>query len=120
MQYHSFWRRFSGNSMDIKEDEIIYTFIAPNIKVAQNIISKLENLGFNIKILGMERYKRRSQILTEKQEAALWLALKSVFDYPKKTSIVELSGKLEISPSTLPEIIRRGIRRILEYYFEIS
>jgi len=103
------------------EDRIIYAFIAPNAGAAEEIISTLESLGFKLRILGMERYKRRSPILTEKQETALWLALEAgFFDYPKKISIRELSQRLEVSPSTLSEMMRRGIRRLLEYYFEDS
>ncbi len=58
-----------------REDEIAYTFIVPNIRVAQKIILMLEKLKFDIKVLGMEKYKRKSPILTEEQEAVLWLAL---------------------------------------------
>lgn len=101
------------------DDRIIYAFIAPNAETAQEIISTLESLGFKLRILGMERYRRRSPILTEKQEAALWLALEAgFFEYPKKIGIRELSERLKVSPSTLSEIMRRGIRRLLEYYFE--
>ncbi|MEM3145745.1 MAG: helix-turn-helix domain-containing protein [Thermoproteota archaeon] len=103
------------------EDRIIYAFIAPNAGAAQEIISTLESLGFKLRVLGIERYKRRSPILTEKQETALWLALEAgFFDHPKKISIRELSQRLKVSPSTLSEIMRRGIRRLLEYYFENS
>lgn len=101
--------------------KIIYTFIAPNMKTAQNIISTLETLNFELKILGIEKYKRRISVLTERQEMALWLALKSgFFDYPKKIDITDLSRKLKVSPSTLSEIMGRGIRRLLEYYFEAT
>lgn len=101
------------------EGRFIYAFTTPNAGVAQEIILTLDSLGFKLKILRMERYKRRSSILTEKQEAALWLALKAgFFDHPKKIDIRELSRRLKVSPSTLSEVIRRGIRRLLEYYFE--
>lgn len=102
-------------------NDIIYTFIAPNTKTAQDIISTLEALNFKLKILGIGRYNRRTSILTEKQEIALWLALESgFFDYPRKIGVSDLSRKLKVSSSTLSEIMRRGIRRFLEYYFETS
>ncbi|MGB9853752.1 MAG: hypothetical protein ACPLRY_02970 [Candidatus Bathyarchaeales archaeon] len=34
--------------------------------------------------------------------------------------IKNLSRKLEISPSTLSEIMRRGIRRLLKHHFEAT
>jgi predicted DNA binding protein len=40
------------------------------------------------------------------------------FDYPRKINMEELSRKLGISPSTLSEMIRRGIRKLLMYHFE--
>lgn len=101
------------------EDKIIYVFVAPSASAAQDIVSTLESLGFKLKILGMERYRGRTSILTERQEAALWLALEAgFFDHPKRINIVELSRKLNVSPSTLSEILKRGIRRLLEHYFE--
>jgi predicted DNA binding protein len=110
---------FLITAWNIEGSRIIYTFIAPNAKIAQDIISTLETLNFELKILGMGRYRRRISVLTEKQEMTLWLALESgFFDYPKKIDTLGLSRKLKISPSTLSEIIRRGIRRLLEYYFE--
>ncbi|MBS7634886.1 helix-turn-helix domain-containing protein [Candidatus Bathyarchaeota archaeon] len=110
---------FLITAWNTEKDKLVYTFIAPSMGAAQNIILTLETLNFELKILGIERYRRRIQVLTKKQEMALWLALEAgFFDYPKKISISDLSRKLKISPSTLSEIMRRGIRRLLEYYFE--
>jgi len=43
---------------------------------------------------------------------------KGVFDYPRKTNTLELSRRLGISLSTLSEITRRGMRRLVEDHFE--
>jgi predicted DNA binding protein len=57
--------------------------------------------------------------LTEKQERVLWLALKlGFFDYPRRINSIEFSKKLGIVPSTLSEMKRRGIRKLLKHYFE--
>lgn len=110
---------FLITAWNTEKDKLVYTFITPNMRTVQDIITTLEALNFELKILGIERYKRKISVLTEKQEMALWLALGAgFFDYPKKISISDLSRKLKISPSTLSETMRRGIRRLLEYYFE--
>ena len=58
------------------------------------------------------------EVLTEKQERVLWLALKlGFFDYPRKIDSIEFSRKLGIVPSTLSEITRRGMLRLLKHYF---
>jgi len=101
------------------EDKIVYAFIAPNAEAVQDIVSTLESLDLKLRVLGMERYRSRPSILTGKQEVVLWLALEAgFFDCPKKISIMELSRRLKIAPSSLSENIRRGVRRLLEYYFE--
>ena len=111
---------FLLTAWNIEGDRMVYTFITPNMETLRNITSTLKALNFELRILGVGKYKRRG-VLTEKQEMALWLALEAgFFDYPKRINTSELSRKLGISPSTLSEIIRRGIRRLLEYYFESS
>ena len=63
----------------------------------------------------------KKEILTEKQEKILWLALSAgFFEFPKRIDSVKLSRKLGISPATLSEITRRGIRRLLEHYFKMA
>lgn len=112
---------FLVTAWSMESNRLIYTFVSPNARIMRDIISTLERLGFELKILGVERYRRRGLVLTEKQEMALRMALEmGFFNYPKKTTISDVSRKLGISSSTLSEIIRRGMRRLLEYYFEYT
>lgn len=107
----------SGRS--IGDNNITYSFIARNYEAFQNIISKIENNGLKPKILEVRKYQPKQKVLTETQERVLWLALKmGFFTYPRKINTLELSRRLKIKPSTLSEITRRGIRRLLEHYFE--
>jgi predicted DNA binding protein len=107
----------SGKSME--EYTIMYSFIVPTFEAYTNIISALENAGHKVNVLKMGSFEPKMGVLTEKQERVLWLALKGgFFDYPRKIGTKELSAKLEIRPSTLSEIIRRGTRRLLEEHFE--
>ncbi|MEM2210716.1 MAG: helix-turn-helix domain-containing protein [Nitrososphaerales archaeon] len=106
----------SGGST--KDSSLIYSFISPNFDAFKDIISALES-SFKLKILKVEKYEIRRKILTEKQEMILWLALKTgFFEYPKRINTIELSRKLGIRPSTLSEIIRRGLQRLLQQYFK--
>jgi len=99
---------------------VIYSFVAPNFNAFKSIISKLEAKGSKPKILEVARFKPKGKVLTEKQERALWLALKmGFFEFPRKITMLELSRRLGIALSTLSEITRRGTRRLLEDHFEI-
>jgi len=79
----------------------------------------MEGAGLKVNVLKMGKFEPRKGVLTEKQERIFWLALKGgFFDYPRKIDTVELAAKLGISPSTLSEITRRGLRRLLEHYYK--
>lgn len=103
----------------VEDGALLYTFITPSFEAFQTIISSLEGKGFKPKILEVGKFQRRREVLTEKQERALWLALKmGFFHYPRNLTMQELSLRLGVSLSTLSETMRRGIRRLLEDHFE--
>jgi len=98
---------------------IIYSFVAPSFDAFKSIMSTLEAKGLMPKILEVAKFKPKGKILTEKQERVLWLALKmGFFKYPRKLTMLELAQRLGVGLSTLSEITRRGMRRLLENHFE--
>lgn len=107
----------SGKS--IEGYTIMYSFMVPSFEAFQNIMSNLESAGLKVRVLKMGKFEPKAGVLTEKQERIFWLALKGgFFDYPRRIDTAELAAKLGISPSTLSEITRRGMRRLLESYFK--
>lgn len=107
----------SGKSM--ADYTIMYSFMVPSFEAYKQIVTIMEKNGLKVNVLKMGKFEPQSGVLTEKQERIFWLALKGgFFDYPRKIDTVELAAKLGISPSTLSEITRRGMRRLLENYFK--
>lgn len=107
----------SGKSM--ADYTIMYSFMVPSFEAYKQIVTTMEANGLKVNVLKMGKFQPQAGVLTEKQERIFWLALKGgFFDYPRKIDTVELSAKLGISPSTLSEITRRGMRRLLENYFK--
>ncbi|MBO3800074.1 MAG: helix-turn-helix domain-containing protein [Candidatus Brockarchaeota archaeon] len=99
--------------------KMVYEFIVPGHEVFKEILSILESLGFRPRVLSLYKHEPKKGVLTEKQENALWLALKmGYFDYPRRVGTKELAKTLGVVPSTFSEILRGGIRRLLEKYFE--
>ena len=109
---------FLISAKHVKEYKIAYSFVTPNSEAYQKITSSLEAKAFEFKVLEAGKYKPKSRTLTEKQERVLWLALKmGFFEYPRKITMLQLSQRLGIGLSSLSEILRRGLRRLLEDYF---
>jgi predicted DNA binding protein len=97
---------------------ITYSFLAPNFDAYKGIISTLEKRKFKVRLLKVGKTDSRREVLTETQHRILWIALQTgYFDYPKRINSAELSSRLGISPATLTETTRRGIRRLLENYY---
>ena len=112
-------KAFLVSGRHIEDYTILYSFVAPNFDAFKSIVSTLETSGLEPKILEVARFKPKGKILTEKQERVLWLALKmGFFEFPRKITMLELSRRLGVALSTLSEITRRGIRRLLERHFE--
>ena len=110
---------FLVSKKHLRDDFFLYSFMAPSFSAFRKIIDDLEAAGLKPKILKVEDHTMRTKILTEKQERALWLGLQTgFFDYPRRTSTVQLGKALGIRASTLSEITRRGMHRLLEVYFE--
>jgi predicted DNA binding protein len=99
-------------------DTIVYSFVAPSFHAFQIIVSDLEKAGFETLIRQVTKFQPQGTILTEHQERVLWYAFQlGFFDYPRKINTIALSKKLGIVPSTLSEVTRRGLRRLLADFF---
>ena len=110
---------FTVSGRHVDHHTFIYSFVTSSFNAFKNIISKLEADGLNPKILEVAKFKPTRKILTERQERVLWLALKmGFFEFPRKITMLELSRRLGVGLSTVSEITRRGIRRLLEHHFE--
>jgi predicted DNA binding protein len=110
---------FLVSARHVKGYKIVYSFVTPNTDTFREIASAFEVQGIKFKVLEAGRFKSRSMTLTEKQERVLWLALKmGFFEYPRRLTMLQLSKRLGIGLSSLSEILRRGLRRLLEDYFK--
>lgn len=81
------------------------------------LIDRLKESGCTVQIRSITRISGQN-VVTKRQEEILRIALKSgYYDYPRRTTIRKLAEMLEISPSTLGEILQRGERNIIESFF---
>ena len=67
----------SGRS--IKDYKLVYSFIAPNFDAYMGVVSALREKGFKFRVLKVGRFRLKGEVLTERQERVLWLALKMGF-----------------------------------------
>jgi len=95
-----------------------------NVSIMVSDDYPLKTLLENLRKMGIDvRLKRpstsKNAYLTPKQKLVIKYAFeKGFFEYPKKVSIIDIGKELNLAPSTVSEMIRRGLRKLLKEYFE--
>jgi len=102
----------SGNLL--ADNVMSYSFIIARKSLLHEILETFDKEGVVYEILSVKRVMKK-RYLTPRQEQVLILSLKSgLFDYPRRIKLSELANMLGIKPSTFAEILRRGIKKVLE------
>ena len=110
-----------------------FTMIAPSFENLKKFIELVSEHGFDLQIkskryldtdktksldvfrtTGFSKLKLASELLTDRQMEVFDLACRhGYYEEPKKISIEELAQKLDISPSTCSELLRKAERKLL-------
>ena len=109
---------FLVSGRHVRDYTIIYTFVAPTFDAYQTVVTTLEARGFQPRVLELGKVRLNSPLLTDKQKTVLWLAYqRGFFECPRKINTIQLARELGIATSTLSELVRRGLHRLLEHHF---
>lgn len=108
---------FLSSAFSGEEGHIIYSFLTDK-EGLNKLLKLLKKNKIEYSIVEITHIDVKSSILTSTQEKILFIALETgLFDYPRRITLKELAIKLGLSPSTLDEIIRRGLKKLLKAYF---
>ncbi len=81
------------------------------------LVRNLEKNGIAVELMNSNKLDKNA-LLTQRQPNIIQQAFENgYYDYPKKTTIKELSKLFDISPSTLGEILQRGEKKVIYEYF---
>jgi|Deesub1362B_J571_1020462.scaffolds.fasta_scaffold00003_256 hypothetical protein len=95
-----------------------FSFIVPRDASYEDILSKLKASNIEYEVIKLTS-SRGSRLLTSNQEKVLYIAYRmGLFDHPRKIQIKDLADMLGVSSSSLTESLRRGLKRLLDYYFK--
>lgn len=103
-------------SVKVEDETIIWNVICDDDSFL-SLLRKLDEYRVDYEILYKSKPSDKTEI-TYREEEILKIALeKGFFDFPRKIKLEDLAKDLGIKPSTLSEIIRRGLKKILKRYF---
>jgi predicted DNA binding protein len=84
------------------------------------LLNDLKEEGVEVSVKRISSFEGNNH-LTSRQERLLEVALeKGYFDFPRRISLENLASLLNVAPSTLSEVLRRGLKKVVEEYFAES
>ena len=96
-------------------NSIVYTVLAKNDQL-NDAIKKIKNNGLKVEILNKIEYENID--LSEKQIKAVITAYKmGYFCKDRKATLTQVAQSLNVKPSSLEDVLRRGLEKILSNYF---
>ncbi len=98
------------------EDSIVYTVLSPGIKRLRMSIRQLRSSGVKVRVLDMEQLPMPSP--TERQLEVLLLAYKMGGYFDREVNLKELAKQLGLSISTVSELLRKTLKKVVMHYFE--
>jgi len=98
------------------EGRVTWNLVVSKNKPLQKLVNSLRAKGVSVELHKLSRIEDR-EILTARQEEILQVALdRGFFDHPKKVGLRELAKTFNISASTLSEVLRKGLKKIIEQH----
>ncbi|QGA54761.1 bacterio-opsin activator [Sulfolobus sp. E5-1-F] len=102
----------------LTDDGILWTLILNGYTELRDLLNSLISITKEVRVLKVVKAEKKDAI-TARQEQILRIALEAgFFDYPRRIGLKDLAKKLNISPSSLSEIIRRAEKNVITAYFE--
>ena len=101
----------------LKGNKILYRVLLQNPVKLKILEKDLQEAGLNPLIL--ETHLESSEILTEREKEIIKEAYeKGYFDPDRKMSLTEIAKQIDVSPASLSDVLRRGVKKIIKYYLE--
>lgn len=110
---------FSGvlGSRTLRHRKIQYRILLPSARELRSLESSMKAVGIEYELLAVIPYVH--QELTERQREILSIALEhGYFDDESRTSLTQLAEIIGLSPSSLSEIMRRSLKKSVNFYFD--
>ncbi len=99
--------------------EVYWNFVGSNYE-CRRIMQELTDFGVFYRVAELSTIKENGG-MTGRQELVLRVAYElGYFDYPKRINIRELAAIFNVTPATLTEEIRKGLKKALTHYFKES
>ncbi len=106
-----------SGTKSINKNHLLYRIVLPSRFQLKEIMEKMEKYGLNPVLL--ESHDNVNTDLTAREKEIIELAYKrGYYDTDRKISMKDLASELEVSASSLSDVLRRGTRKIIKSFVE--
>lgn len=81
------------------------------------LVEKLKTYGCEVELKSTTHLSKKTMLTSRQEEIVKAAFEKGYYDFPKKITIKKLAEVFDVSPSTLNEILQRGERKVMRWYF---
>jgi predicted DNA binding protein len=106
-----------SGTKSINRNHLIYRIVTPSKFHLKEIMEKLEKLNLNPVLI--ESHENLHTDLTPREKEIIELAYKrGYYDTERKMSMKELANELQVSASSLSDVLRRGTKKIIKSFVD--
>jgi len=103
----------------VDKDHVIYRLIAPSSKAAKKLVAEMKAIGLKPKV--KEEKQAEKVFLTDREKDVLLMAFNlGYFEPDREISLTELAEKLNVSVSSVSEVLRRALKKAVMEYLKVS
>jgi predicted DNA binding protein len=108
---------FLSSALSLGDGRVEWKLITGGEGSLADLVDQLKAYGCEVELKSTTPLSKKV-MLTNRQEEIVKAAFeKGYYDYPKKITMKELARIFYISPSTLSEILQRGEKKVMRWYF---
>ena len=106
-----------SGTKSINRNHLIYRIVLPSRFHLKDIMEKLEKLNLNPVLI--ESHENLNTDLTPREKEIIELAYKrGYYDTERKISMKDLAAELQVSASSLSDVLRRGTKKIIKSFVD--
>ena len=104
-------------SRTVDQEKVVFRLMAQSKKAADRLVREMQDVGLKPRVLDVT--SSESMEVTDREKEVLLFAFNhGYFEQDRGASLTELAQGLEVSPSSLSDVMRRALRKIVMEYLK--
>jgi predicted DNA binding protein len=108
---------FLSSALSLGDGRVEWKLITGGEGSLSDLVDQLKAYGCEVELKSTTHLTKKTMLTSRQEEIVRAAFEKGYYDHPKKITMKELARIFSISPSTLSEILQRGEKKVMGWYF---